>query len=254
MEKTKEEIIQEQESEKEKKNVVIGARLKHLLEINSLSTEDVRQIISKNDVINKAELKESTFKKYLHDIRRPTLETLVIFSRLFNTSVDYIIEENPYLLDTWGFEFLDELVDYSSEKIEDHFEKKYDKSLKGLSKFDLVLYGMLMSSKSGFGESLANTPSEEEKIRLEYVQKIIKAVNLMISLNNLDEVSNIVDKLDAVNSGTFSFTTDDKLEQIEKSENLSKEEKVDLLETMLLKNNEHTNKMLEIIKEMRESD
>lgn len=61
----------------------------------------------------------------------------------FNASLDYMIGTSDFILDTWDHDFLEEVLQFSSIKIREHFEDRQNIKVPDRDELDTVLFGLL---------------------------------------------------------------------------------------------------------------
>ncbi|KAB8139163.1 hypothetical protein F9U64_01880 [Gracilibacillus oryzae] len=184
--------------------VMIGNQLQHLLEINGFN-------ISGDILLEDLGFNRLTLQKYLSNAERPTLEEIVQHAKFFNTSVDYIVGNSGYVLDTWDFNFLEEFFQYSSKKIKDHFEDRHNTQIPNEDNLEPILFGLLTyMTLSRTGRSFEDLTEEEIANKKDTFAEIISLFHSCITMSNQDCFDikelrdlnkNIVDYL----FGDFSF-------------------------------------------------
>lgn len=144
---------------------MIGNQLQHLLKINGFN-------ISGEMLLEDLGLNQLTLEKYLKNEQGPTLEDIVQHANFINTSVDYIVGNSEYVLDTWDFNFLEEFFRYSSKKIKAHFENQYNTQIPNEDNLDPILFGLLTyMTLSRTGKSLRTILKKKLQTRKMYLEK-----------------------------------------------------------------------------------
>ena len=244
---------------KEDKKIMLGKKIKELLQIQGMREEDVQDIIDKSDLKDRLGLKESTLQTYLSDSRRPTLETIVAIADLFNTSVDYLVERTNYLLDTWDLNFLDELFRYNSEKIKENLVNKFELDIESDRGIEYVnLYGLLMYMfDSPTGKTYTDLTEEEQEYRNQIIELLICIFLGVFQMQykekfHINEYKALLEGVLGYSEGVYSFRDDMTLETLENDDDITREEKIKLLRSYIntsIINGQKAMKMLEEVLE-----
>lgn len=234
--------------------IMIGQQLKKLLEDNGYN-------VTKDSLVDELGFNRSTLQKYLNDIRRPTLEDIVRIAERFNTSVDFLVGNSKYVLDTWDHEFLKEFFQFTSEKIEDHFENRYRLNISEKTIHSKLLYGILETIfYEEFHKTFEDLSIEEKEQRKDTYESIItlffKVVSLAISEQNknMQELQALSKKLSESISGQYSFQDSITLAELEAQHQKSREEKIKLLRSYIGVNVANGQKALRMLEELYDND
>src|SRR5699024_1905496 len=99
----------------EEKN--FGEILKELRNYHALSQKDLADVTG---------IPYNTLTKYEINDRRPNFDSLLRLAHFFNTSVDYMMGYSNYLLDFYDYDFLEELMELSADKLSSHLNHFYN--------------------------------------------------------------------------------------------------------------------------------
>lgn len=233
----------------EKEKIMIGDRLKFLLNENGLSID--KDILEINHNFTRPNL-----LKYLNNVRRPTLEDIVRLSSIFNTSTDYLLQNTDYVLDTWDYEFLNELEQYNSDKIKDFFKNRGNYTfLNDNPKYD-ILFALIYSSINE-GKTLEDFEGKEKK---EFINKIDLIAQTCLNLidmatkPNYDEreIKTLNENIELFKENDYRFTDEKLLDQLEDNASLSNSDKKLLVKSYLNTNIANTQKALKLLEELEE--
>jgi transcriptional regulator with XRE-family HTH domain len=234
--------------------IMIGQRLKKLLEDNGFK-------VTKDSLVEELGFNPSTLQKYLNDIRRPTLEDIVKIVNELNTSVDYLVGNSDYVLDTWDHKFLDEFFKFASEKIEDHFEMRYRLNISEKAQHDKVLYGILETMfNEEFNKTFEDLTTEEKASRADIYDSIIAIFLSVVTLaksqvsRNKGELQALLLKLTEAIDGEYSFNDAVTLDELESQDHKTNEEKIRLLKSYIGINVANGQKALRMLEELYEND
>lgn len=157
-----------------------GNQLQHLLKINGFN-------IYEDELLEDLGLNRVILQKYLNNEQSPTLEDTVRQAKFFNTSVDFIIGNSKYVIDTWDYNFLEEFFQFSSEKIEDHFNNRHNMDIASENSIETVLFGLLTyMSLSRTGKSFEDLTEEEITNKNDTFREIISLFHSCITMSNQD--------------------------------------------------------------------
>lgn len=232
----------------EDSKIMIGKRLKKLLEDNGFDT-------ARDSLIEEFGFNRSTLQKYLNDVRRPTLEDIVRIANYFNVSVDYLVSNSMFALDTWDHEYLEEFFQYTSHEIEDHFRNRYNVNLPNGKRYSNLLFGLIESKyQKEFQSSLEDLSEKEKEERIEHFQLISSIVLSTIEIamksnNSKEELEVIQRKVSESVRGEYSFADESNLKQLEESTK-SNEEKIKLLKTYIGINMTNGQKALKLLEDL----
>lgn len=228
--------------------VMIGNRLRQLLKDNGFDT-------SRDSLVEDLGFNRSTLQKYLNDVRRPTLEDIVRIANYFNTSVDYLIGNSKYPLDTWDHKFLEEFFQYTSGEMIDHFKNRYDMDLSNEDIFSNLLFGFI---ELRFQQVLHNTledlsTKEKEERRKTYdliSSNLLSIVQLaMVTNDGKQELEALQNKITESINGEYSFADALNLEKLE-GENNTRIEKINLLKSYIKVNIANGQKAIKMLEEL----
>lgn len=224
--------------------IIIGDKLQYLLEINGLTIAHL---------VENTNISESTLQDYLDNGKIPTLEDLVRLAKLLNTSIDYIVGDSDFILDTWDCDFLEEFIQYSSIKIKEHFEVRHNLKVSDGVNLDTVLFGLLTYSVlSRSGRSFEDLSEDEINIKKEAFTEITSIFNSCITMSNQDCFDikelralnrNIVDYL----FGDFSFAYERVLKGLDNNPETSEGDRIKLMKAAINQNMESTQMALKIL-------
>lgn len=233
---------------------MIGQRLKKLLEDNGVN-------VTKDSLVDELGFNRSTLQKYLNDVRRPTLEDIVKIVNELNTSVDYLVGNSNYVLDTWDHKFLEEFFQYASETIEDHFEKRYRLNISDKTKFTKIFYGILETIfYEKFEKTFEDLSTEELKDRNQVYEILISIFFKVVTIaqseehKNKQELQALLTKLTEAIGGEYSFKDAITLEALETQSQKTREEKIQLLKSYIGINVANGQKALRMLEELTEND
>lgn len=234
--------------------IMIGKQLKKLLEDNGFN-------VAKDTLVEEFGFNRSTLQKYLNDIRRPTLEDIVKIANHFFTSVDYLVGNSKYALDIFDHKFLEEFFEYSSDKIEDHFEERYTIDISEETIHSKLLFGILEAIfQEEFNKSLEDLSINEREERRKIYELLITIFFSAISLakneenNNRDELQALSKRLTESVHGEYSFRDTITLEDLEEHGNKTRKEKIKLLKSYIGINVANGQKALRMLEELSEDD
>lgn len=231
--------------------IVIGDRLQHLLEINGLNITSL--IISSN-------ISKTTLQAYLDNTKSPELEDLVQLAEILNTSIDYIIGTSHVILDTWDSDFLEEFIQYSSEKINKHFEERQNIKVSDIDNLDKVLFALLTYSVlSRSGRSFEDLSEDEINSKREAFTEIMSIFNSCIMMSNQDCFDirelralnrNIVDYL----FGDISFIYERVLKGLDNNSETSEGGRIQLVKAAINQNLERSQMALKMLEDLSGSE
>lgn len=227
--------------------LMIGERLKILLDVNGLEID--RDLLYMDHNFTKANI-----HKYLNNIRRPTLEDIVRLARIFNTSVDYIVQNTDYILDTWGHDFLDEFGEHAKEKINDYFKNRGNFTLPSSDTRYSLLFSIIFNSirNDRTMEDFKEDEKEQFVATLDTLVKIcINVIDMPSSPNfNLTEVQLLNENIQLYNAGDYRFVDDQIINNLAENTELQQPEKIALLKSYLQQNIATTQKALNLLNEL----
>lgn len=227
--------------------IMIGDRLKHLLDINGMS-------IDKDILLDDFGFAKSSMQKYLTNVRRPSLEDIIKLANIFNTSVDYLTQNTDYVLDTWDHDFLDEFGKYSQEKINDYFINRGNFTLPSSDTRYSLLFSIIFNSlrNDRIMEDFKEGEKEQFVATLDTLVKIcINVIDMPSSPNfNLTEVQLLNENIQLYNAGDYRFVDDQIINNLAENTELQQPEKIALLKSYLQQNIATTQKALNLLNEL----
>lgn len=228
------------------KKIMIGKTLKALMDYDNLEIEDLVKVgFSKTNI-----------QKYLNDYRRPTIEDLVRLANEFHTSVDFLLGNTKHKLDPFDHDFLKEFIEYASNKINTHFEVRQNTEIPDKEPVQWVLTGLitylLVSTNGKIYEDLENVEVEYKKAVTENLIAIFDECINMASQNkqDLQEFETILQKIKESNNGEYSFKDSYVLNDLEKREDLSGEEKIKMIKSYISINVANGQKAINMLTEL----
>jgi len=230
----------------DQEKVMIGKRLKKILEDNGFDS-------TRDSLIEEFGFNRSTLQKYLTDVRRPTLEDIKNIANYFNVSVDYLIGNTSFALDTWNHKYLDELLLFNSREITDHFTNRYNVDLSQEDSFKKVLYGLFeLEYQNEFKYSLEDLSESEKEERLEKFQSMASIVlnTIKISMESNKEIVALKEKVNELVNNEYSFVDEQNLNRLENNDSISNEEKIKLLKTYMNLNMANVQKALNLLERL----
>lgn len=228
---------------------MIGDRFKKIIEENGM---DIKGSLMESYGFNK-----SNIDKYLNNYRRPNLEGIIELAVIFNTSVDYLVQNSDYILDTWDPRFIDEFIEYASDKMKNHFKDRQRIALPNNDNTYSILFRLthfLISGEQTF-EDFSQEEKENQKQIINYIINIYYGIIRMSKQKdfNIDEfkamLGNIFDFVD----GGYSFKHTSIIDFLEKREDNTEEEKVEILKSYIHLNMKNSQKALNLLEELTES-
>ncbi|WP_096187978.1 helix-turn-helix domain-containing protein [Evansella halocellulosilytica] len=221
--------------------IMIGDRLRHLINENNFD-------INRQSLIEDFGFNKSNLQKYLNNHRRPSIEDIVKLANLFNTSVDYLVQKTDFVMDTWDFDFFEELFNFSSNKIKQHFKDRQNHEIEIDDPIEVVLFGLITNTLiTKHGKTLEDLTLEEIQQHEELSKQIINifmASIYMVMNNNSDnkEIDDLINQL------TYSIEA----QQI--THEPTKEEQIKVLKSYLNQNIENGQKVLKMLEELEQKD
>lgn len=230
--------------------VMIGDRLNKLIEENGMD-------ISKGSLMDEHGFSKSNIHKYLNNYRRPTLEDIIKLANIFNTSVDYLVHNSDYVLDTWDPSYLDEFIEFASAEIEDHFYNRQRITLPNDDKTYTILFGLthhLISGEKTF-EDFSDDEKEDNKQIINYIINIYYGIIRMSKHENfnIDEFKALLGKVSDFIDGEYSFKHTSTIDFLEEKEDKTDEEKIETLKSHIHLNMKNNQKLLNLLDELTES-
>lgn len=228
--------------------IMIGERLKKVLYDNGFDS-------TKETLVYELDFNPSTLQKYLNNSRRPILEDIVKIARYFNVSVDYLISNTEFALDTWDHDYLKEFTHYASQEIQDHFTNRYNVNLPNNEYLSNMLFGLIeLRFQDEFQRSLEELTDQDKKERLKKYQLIssiiLNTIELAIkTIDNNEELDALNTKIYEALNEKYSFSNDLNLDELE-GKAKTKEEKIKLLKTYIGLNMSNNQKALNLLEEL----
>lgn len=227
--------------------LMIGERLNILLNENGLDID--KDLLQIDHNFTKANI-----HKYLNNIRRPTLEDIVRLARIFNTSVDYLVQNTDYILDTWDYDFLNEFGEHAKEKINDYFINRGNFTLPSTDTRYTLLFSIIFNSlrKDRTMEDFNEAEKEHFVSTVDTLVKIcINIINMPNSPNfSITEAQLLNENVMLHNAGDYRFIDDQIINNLEENTELQQSEKIALLKSYLQKNITTTQKALNLLNEL----
>ncbi|WP_193224551.1 helix-turn-helix domain-containing protein [Bacillus sp. B1-b2] len=229
--------------------LMIGDRLKVLIEENGMD-------VSKGSLMDKHGFNKSNLHKYLNNVRRPNLEDIIKLANIFNTTVDYLVKNSDYMLDTWGPEFLEEFTNYASDKIKIHFRDRQGVNIPDSDPTYTLLFGLthLLSSE---GKSFEDLSVEEKEYQIELIDHIISIYYGIIRMTKqtdfkIDELKGILDGIFNFIEGGYSFKNSSIIDNLEKRTDKTEEEMIEILKSYIQINMANSQRALNLLDELTE--
>jgi len=229
--------------------VMIGDRLKKLIEENGMD-------ISKGSLMESYGFNKSNIDKYLNNYRKPNLEDIIKLAVIFNTSVDYLVQNSDYILDTWDPAFIDEFIDYASEKMENHFKDRQRITLPNSDKIYSILFGLthfLISGEKTF-EDFSQNEKERQKQIIDYIINIYYGLIRMSKQDNfnINEFKGILGGISDFIDGEYSFKHTSIIDFLEKKEDITESEKIEIIKSYIHLNMANSQKALNLLEDLTE--
>ncbi len=228
---------------------MLSDQLQRLIEINGFD-------VFRNSLMECLEFDHTTLQKYLNNEREASLEEIVQLAYLFNTSVDYLVGNSDYILDTWEFDFLEEFFQYSSKKIKEHFKDRHNTQISSKNNIDAIIFGLITyMTFSRTGKSFEDLDKDEIANKSEAFDEIISIFHNCITMSNQDcfDITelralnrNIVDYL----FGDFSFVNERILNGLEDNVGKADIDKVLLLKDSINQNIRRSQRALKVLNKL----
>ncbi|WP_031539345.1 MULTISPECIES: helix-turn-helix domain-containing protein [unclassified Bacillus (in: firmicutes)] len=229
--------------------VMIGDRLQILLDKNNMD-------ISKGSLMDKHGFNKSNLHKYITNVRRPALEDIIKLANIFNTSVDYLVGNREYILDTWAPDYLEEFANYAAEKVKEHFLEKQGIQLPENDSNYILLFALthLLASE---GKSFEDFTEEEKEVQKELIDYIIAIYYGSIRMTqqqhfHIDELKGMLGSIFNNIDGDYSFKDASIINELEKRKDKTDEEKIEILKSYIHVNMRNSQKALELLQELSE--
>lgn len=227
--------------------LMIGDRLKHLLEINGMD-------IDKESLLFDYHFTKSSMQKYLTNVRRPSLEDIVKLANIFNTSVDYLVQNSDYILDTWDYDFLDEFDEFAKEKINEFFINRGNYTLPSSDTRYTLIFSIVFNSLNN-GRTLEDFTGKDKERFISTVDTLVKICMNIIDMPNsphfsISEVQLLNENVQLYNAGDYRFTDEQIISNLEEDRELEQSEKIALLKSYLQQNISTTRKVLNLLNEL----
>ncbi|MDT0163514.1 helix-turn-helix transcriptional regulator [Bacillus sp. AG4(2022)] len=229
--------------------VMIGDRLQILLDKNNMD-------ISKGSLMDKHGFNKSNLHKYITNVRRPALEDIIKLANIFNTSVDYLVGNREYILDTWDPDYLKEFLNFAAEKINEHFVERQNVHLPDNDSNYALLFALthLLLSE---GKSFEDFTDEEKEVQKELIDYIIAIYYGTIRMAqqkhfHIDELKGMLGSIFNNIDGDYSFKDASIINELEKREDKTDEEKIEILKSYIHVNMKNSQKALELLQELSE--
>lgn len=227
--------------------IMIGERLKHLLDINFFD-------LTKDKVLDEFGFSKSSMQKYLANTRRPPLDDIVELADIFNTSVDYIVQRTDYVLDTWDHDFLNEFGEYSKEKINDYFINRGNFTLSSANTRYTLLFSIIFNSLRD-DQTMEDFTGEERDQFVATIDTLVKICMNIIDMPNspnfsITEAQLLNENIILHNAGDYRFVDDQIINNLEQNTELQQSEKIALLKSYLQNNIATTQKALNLLNEL----
>ncbi|AMX00353.1 helix-turn-helix domain-containing protein [Rummeliibacillus stabekisii] len=234
--------------------IMIGDRLNHLLEINGMDPK--RLDISKEDLLSEHGFNKSSLQKYLTNVRRPNLEDIVALSNLFNTNVDYLVGNKEYILDTFDPEYLKEFFTFASEEMTIHFRDRHNVELSNNDSTYPMLFALIhyLVSPDKTLEDYSTEEAQFHKDIIEHIIAIFYGTLRMAKFPNfhIDELKGILSGISDYLDEEYSFKDAAIINSLEKREDKTAEEKIEILKSYIHVNMTNGRKALELLQELSE--
>lgn len=228
--------------------IMIGERLNHLIEINNMD-------ISKDSLLDKG-FNRSSLQKYLTNVRRPNLEDIINLANIFNTTVDYLVGESEYVLDTWDPEYLDEFFTFASEEVKRHFLQRHRLNLPNNDSTYNLLFALshFLISKDKSFEDFSSGESKYQKELIDHVIAIVYGIIRMINQENfhINELKGLLGGISDYIDGEYSFKDTAIINSLEKQTDKTDEEKIEILKSYIHVNMTNGQKALGLLQELSE--
>lgn len=227
--------------------VMIGDRIKTLLEKNNMD-------ISKGSLMDEHGFNKSNLHKYITNVRRPALEDIIKLANIFNTSVDYLVGNREYILDTWDPDYLEEFVNFAAEKIKVHFVERQNVHLPDNDANYTLMFALthLLLSEGKSFEDFTEEEKEVQKELIDYIIAIYFGTIRMAKQNHfhIDELKGMLGSIfDYLDSG-YSFKDASIINELEKRKDKTDEEKIKILKSYIQVNMRNGQKALELLQEL----
>lgn len=227
--------------------IMIGERLKTLIEENGMDIDE--EVLHFGHDFTKANI-----HKYLNNIRRPTLDDIVRLANIFNTSVDYLVKNTDYILDTWDYDFLNELGEFSKEKINDYFINRGNYTLPSSDTRYTLLFSIVFNSLSD-GRTIEDFIGEEKEQFISTVDTLVKTCINIIDMPNspqfsIAEAQLLNENIQLYNAGDYRFTDEQIISNLEENKELEQSEKIALLKSYLQQNIATTQRAINLLNEL----
>ncbi|MDP4086081.1 MAG: helix-turn-helix transcriptional regulator [Bacillota bacterium] len=229
--------------------IMIGDRLNHLFKINNMD-------ISKESLIDEG-FNRSSLQKYLTNVRRPNLEDIINLSKLFNTTVDYLVGKSNFVLDTWDYKYLEEFFTYASEEVTRHFAERHGVNIPDNDNTYTLLFALahfLISGEKTF-EDFSTEETKYQKDLIEHIITIFYGTIRMANQTNfhIDEFKGLLGGISDYIDGEYSFKDASIINNLEKREDTTNEEKIEILKSYIQVNVMNGQKALKLLQELTES-
>ncbi|MFC5735888.1 helix-turn-helix domain-containing protein [Cytobacillus gottheilii] len=226
--------------------LMIGDRLNHLLDINGM--------VDKDRLLEEFGFAKSSLQKYLTNVRRPSLEDIIDLANIFNTSVDYLVQNTDYLLDTWDYEFLDEFEEFAKEKVIMYFSDRNNYTLTNQETRHVLLFGLVFNTICN-GRTLEDFNGEEKE---QFIATINTLVEICLSVFetpkspnfNIAELQLLKENIQLFNDGDYNFTNEHIIDNLETNTQLERSEKISLLKSYLQQNIATTQRAINLLTEL----
>lgn len=227
--------------------LMIGDRLKILLDENGLEID--RDLLHIDHNFTKANI-----HKYLNNIRRPTLEDIVRLARIFNTSVDYLVQNTDYILDTWDYDFLNEFEEHAKEKINDYFINRGNFNLPSNDTRYTLLFSIIFNSLRN-DRTMEDFKEAEKEHFVSIVDTLVKIFMSVIDMPkspnfSIAEAQILNQNIQLYNAGDYRFVDEQIINNLEENTELQQSEKIALLKSYLQNNIATTQKALSLLNEL----
>lgn len=247
---------------------IFSERLKKLRALNGFSQKDLADA---------TQIPYNTIIKYESGDRRPNFDSLLKLSRYFNTSVDYLMGYSDYLLDNFGPEFFEELMEFNAEKIPNHLSHIFNldiEDIKVSEQFNIenkevfensykVIFSIilnLINMEYQMCEAREGSETRFLTFKAQTVCELFFKLTQMInvepfSIEEFESLSKLIEEYSA--SGDFSFThTYNSLDFNNSSIDLeeTREDKIRLIKSYINANNENNQKALRLLESLLTED
>lgn len=226
-----------------------GDKIKHLMELNNLDYDDVREGLTEKKVKEKANINNVNWNKYLNDVRRPTIETLVDLVRIFNTNLDYMCGISDFRLSSLEYDYPIDLMHFIAKNIRDHLECRYQINVSQIDEYDCALIAVLMSNGHLSEEEAFEDIFKDPTAGVEYYLSVVRLVKMILDFGptkKLDDISSFLVEYSTAHH--HSTRPEEEIETI-----TAKNEKIDHVIKNLERINQENNKMIDILKGIRDS-